>query len=98
MDQANAKTRKAMAVRKAKAPRRSQRTKKQQLLTLLRGDGCDVATLSVKLGWQPHSTRAAIAGLRKAGVEVVTEQEKGRSTLYRLAAERAPEPAAEAAQ
>ena len=39
-----------------------------QLIRLLSGKtGADVLTISQKLGWQSHSTRAAITGLRKAG-------------------------------
>ena len=39
-----------------------------QLIRLLSGKtGADVLAVSQKLGWQAHSTRAAITGLRKAG-------------------------------
>ncbi len=44
------------------------KTKKAQLMQLLtRKTGADVATISEKLGWLPHTTRAALTGLRKAG-------------------------------
>lgn len=39
-----------------------------QLIRLLSGKtGADVVAVSQKLGWQVHTTRAAITGLRKAG-------------------------------
>ena len=43
-------------------------TKKARLIARLEDPlGVDVATLSTELGWQPHSTRAALTGLRKDG-------------------------------
>ncbi|MCK0104038.1 DUF3489 domain-containing protein [Pseudohalocynthiibacter sp. F2068] len=51
------------------------RTKKAQLIQVLsRKAGADVVTISAKFGWQPHSTRAALTGLRKSGY--VLEAEK----------------------
>ncbi len=47
---------------------RKRATKGGRLVKLLKsGSGRDIAALSVKLGWQPHSTRAALSRLRKAG-------------------------------
>ncbi|MEQ8928585.1 MAG: DUF3489 domain-containing protein [Silicimonas sp.] len=43
------------------------KTKKEGLIQLLSHKaGADVATISEKLGWLPHTTRAALTGLRKA--------------------------------
>ena len=43
-------------------------TKSDRLIQLLKArSGCDIAALSSKLGWQPHSTRAALSRLRAAG-------------------------------
>ena len=43
-------------------------TKGDRLIQLLKTrSGHDIAALSGKLGWQPHSTRAALSRLRKAG-------------------------------
>jgi hypothetical protein len=57
-----------------KEPRVSRRpkvTKKAKLISLLsKGSGVDVDNLSRKLGWQTHSTRAALSGLRKSGYEI----------------------------
>ena len=54
-------------------------TKRARLIGLLKGArGSDVPTLSTKLGWQPHSTRAALTGLRKAGFTIERMQTEGR--------------------
>lgn len=46
-------------------------TKKAQLIKLLSAKaGSDIQSLSDGLGWQLHTTRAAMSGLRKAGYEV----------------------------
>lgn len=64
------------------------KTKKDQLIRmLLAKTGADIATVSKTLSWQPHTTRAALSGLRKAGYEVVGEQAgEGRPTRYRIVA------------
>ncbi len=66
----------------------SRATKKQRLVQLLSTKaGADVATLSDKLGWQKHTTRAALSGLRKAGFELAkVEAGGGKPTRYRIAA------------
>lgn len=63
-------------------------TKKAQLIRLLSAKaGADVAAISGELGWQPHTARAAITGLKKAGYEVTTEKpEPDKPTRYRIAA------------
>ena len=49
----------------------SRTTKKNQLIKLLgTKSGADIKTLGEKLGWQQHTTRAAMSRLRKAGYEV----------------------------
>jgi DNA-binding IscR family transcriptional regulator len=61
-------------------------TKKQQLIDLLSG-AKPVATekVSKTLEWQPHTVRAAIAGLRKAGFVVdSTKGPDGGGTCYRI--------------
>jgi hypothetical protein len=67
-------------------------TKKAQLIrTLSAKAGADIATISGKLGWQAHSTRAAITGLRKAGCEITVEKaEGGKPSRYRIIAEPPP--------
>jgi predicted ArsR family transcriptional regulator len=62
------------------------KTKKAQLIQLLtRKAGADVATISEKLGWLPHTTRAALTGLRKAGFEISAEKPgNGKPSCYRI--------------
>ena len=64
------------------------KTKKQALIQLLnRKSGADVAMISDKLGWQTHTTRAALTGLRKAGYEVLGEKPgEGKPKRYRISA------------
>jgi len=64
----------------------SRKTKREQLVRLLGGkSGADVASLGAKLGWQAHTTRAAITGLRKAGYDIETERATdGRPARYRI--------------
>ena len=48
-------------------------TKKARLINMLsRKGGGTISTVSATLGWQPHTTRAAITGLRKAGHQIAT--------------------------
>ena len=65
-------------------------SKKDQLIALLRSKGgADVQALSDALGWQTHTVRAALTGLRKAGValEKMAVRE-GERTRYRINAKR----------
>lgn len=62
------------------------KTKKDQFVDLLRAKaGADVKALSDALGWQPHTVRAALTGLRKAGVMVEKmPAREGELTRYRI--------------
>jgi hypothetical protein len=64
---------------------------KQQLIRMLSGKtGAEVATISDKLGWQQHTTRAALTHPRKAGYEIAAEKPAdGKPARYRITA--APE-------
>ena len=66
------------------------KTKKDQFVDLLRAKaGTDVKALSDALGWQPHTVRAALTGLRKAGVAVEKmPAREGELTRYRINAKR----------
>jgi DNA-binding IclR family transcriptional regulator len=71
-------------------------TKNATLITLLStGSGADIASLSTALGWQPHTTRAALTRLRQAGygLEAIAPAEGG-SKRYRIVSR--PQPAARA--
>ena len=65
---------------------RKRATKGDRLIQLLKArSGRDIAALSTKLGWQPHSTRAALSRLRKAGyaIEKLPPNKNGGSR-YRI--------------
>lgn len=61
-------------------------TRPEQLVNLLkRKSGATIAELQDKFGWQPHTARAAISGLRKAGEPI--ERSIGDSgSVYRITA------------
>ncbi|KIN63609.1 putative bacteriophage-related protein [Sulfitobacter noctilucicola] len=71
-----------------KLSKSSRTTKKDQLIKLLgTKTGADIKSLSEKLGWQQHTTRAAMSGLRKAGYEVAGEKAaKGGASKFRILA------------
>lgn len=75
------------AKRKAGSPRKLP-TKQAQLIRLLsRKHGADLTTLASALGWQPHTTRAALSRLRKAGHVLRAERTASDKPLrYRLMA------------
>lgn len=45
-------------------------TREARFLEHLTGDGADVASLMKTMGWQGHTVRAALTGLRKRGIKV----------------------------
>lgn len=65
---------------------RKRTSKTDQLVKLLKPQsGCDIAALSSKLGWQQHSTRAALSKLRKTGYAVEKlPPKKGSNSRYRI--------------
>ena len=68
------------------------RTKKAQLIQILqRKTGADVDTIRTKLGWQAHTIRAAVSGLRKIGFDVIRDDATDkRPARYRIMAEPTP--------
>jgi len=69
--------------KKTQVPRRSKVTKKAKLISFLSNDrGADIGSLSKKLGWLPHTTRAALSKLRKSGY-VITPAKSGSGKLTR---------------
>lgn len=53
---------------------------------LARARGATIAEIQASTGWQPHSARAFLSGLRKAGRTLVKEERKSGETSYRLVA------------
>lgn len=79
----------------AKSPREPKpqakvKTKKDQLVDLLSAKGgATVLDLAKALDWLPHTVRAALTGLRKAGVTVEKMPARdGEPTRYRINAKR----------
>ena len=63
------------------APRK---TKRAVVVALLeRKEGARIGELTAATGWQPHTTRAAITGLRKSGLTIETMRDED-GTLYRI--------------
>ena len=54
--------------------------------------GADLAALQTATGWQPHSVRAALSGLRKAGygIDRAEPAKPGTGAVYRITS--GPEP------
>ena len=60
-------------------------TKRSKLIAMLeRPEGASVAEIGQRLGWLPHTVRAAITGLRKAGREVTRSKDADDRSVYRL--------------
>lgn len=77
----------APAPKQKKATARPE-TKRERLIKLLgRKGGAEVAAISETLGWLPHTTRAALTGLRKAGFAIEAEKPAGGgASRYRITA------------
>ena len=68
----------------ADRPRAS--TKRAVLIGMLaRPEGASVAEIGQRLGWLPHTVRAAMTGLRHAGREVTRSKDATGQSVYHLA-------------
>lgn len=75
---------KAAAVEFSSEVARPQITKIDTVIALLRRDeGTTLAEMMDATGWQPHSTRAALTGLRKKG-HIVEKSKRDEVTCYRI--------------
>jgi biotin operon repressor len=55
--------------------RKQDKTKKDRLISLLsKPKGAQVSVLCKALGWQKHTVRAALSGLRKQGMAIETSR------------------------
>ena len=60
-------------------------TRQQQRSKLLnRKSGASIAQMQQAFGWQPHTARAALSTLRKAGT-VIERSDSGKGSIYRIA-------------
>ena len=65
------------------APR--DRSKLAPVINLLwRADGATIVDLTQATGWLPHTTRAALTGLRKRGYAVIRERIGAGDSVYRI--------------
>jgi DNA-binding MarR family transcriptional regulator len=70
----------------ARAPKRVPKTKKAQILALLtRKRGASLTDLTAATGWQAHSVRAALTGLRKRGT-IIDRRTDAAGSRYRIIA------------
>jgi len=61
-------------------------TKLASVISLLeRAEGASSEELTAATGWLPHTTRAALTGLRKRGMALIRSQREDGTTVYRLA-------------
>ena len=61
-------------------------TKRALLIGMLeRPEGASVTEIGQRLGWLPHTVRAAMTGLRHAGREVTRSKDATGQSVYRLA-------------
>ena len=49
---------------------------------LSRKSGVTIAKASEALGWQPHTTRATLTGLKKRGYIIERQDRDGRDSVY----------------
>ena len=60
-------------------------TKTDSVIRLLRrASGATIAQLQKATGWQPHSVRAALTGLRKKGNDVLRDKNAKGVSFYRI--------------
>ena len=61
-------------------------TKLETILTLVRRkNGATLKAMQDATGWQPHSVRAALTGLRKKGHDIERSKDGKGVTVYRVA-------------
>ncbi|MEP2726949.1 DUF3489 domain-containing protein [Roseibium sp.] len=53
---------------------------------LQRPEGATIAQIVTATSWLPHTTRAALTGLKKKGHEITSEKVEGEERVYRTAA------------
>ena len=61
-------------------------SKAAQVLTMLKSpEGATIAQLVAATDWLPHTTRAALTGLKKKGHAITSEKLEGGARVYRAA-------------
>ena len=78
--------RRGKSVQQSNAPVRAG-TKQAKLIDMMRtAAGATITAMGAKTGWQPHSVRAALTGLRKRGIAVTRAKDDTETTIYRIGA------------
>lgn len=85
----------AVAIEPTDLPRQTKASAVEALLT--REGGASLAAQCEATGWQPHTCRAFLTGLRKKGRDVIRASDKEGKSIYLIAPDRsnAPAPATE---
>lgn len=65
------------------------------ILLLERPEGASIDELTAATGWLPHTTRAALTGLRKRGILVERAKRDNGTTIYRMVSATPPETTAD---
>jgi Protein of unknown function (DUF3489) len=68
----------------SKAPPREGSKLASVMALLRRSEGATIGVLTKATGWLPHTTRAAITGVRKRGYSVVLDRSAEGASVYRL--------------
>ena len=72
---AASKLRQARGASRAGASKPGAKSKQDQLIGLLsKPNGARISVIIDRLGWQAHTVRAAVSGLRKRGFEIATSK------------------------
>lgn len=70
----------------------NQPTKAQLVDKLLRSNkGASLDEIRQATGWQVHSCRAFLTGLRKKGLHIIRAKRKDKTTFYRIGKDSVPE-------
>jgi hypothetical protein len=77
-------------------PRQTKASVVEALLT--RERGASLEAMSEATGWQPHTCRAFLTGLRKKGREVIRASDNDGKSIYQIATERSPASSSAVAQ
>jgi hypothetical protein len=82
----------------SKAPPREGSKLFSVIALLRRSEGATILALTEATGWLPHTTRAAITGVRKRGYSVVLDRSAEGASVYRLSDPQESEAAISVAQ
>lgn len=70
----------------ATAPAKLQSKANLVLSLLRRQEGATIEQLAAATGWLPHTSRAALTGLKKKGHVITSEKLESQGRVYRVAA------------